>query len=123
MDEYLLILRDHEQQWERFSDDELRAVIARYSEWNARLAADEQLVAAGKLASDLGQTVRSHRDEIVVDGPYAESKEAVAGYYQIRAASRDDALAAASRCPILSYGGSVEVRLMVSSMTADHSGG
>lgn len=36
---------------------------------------------------------------LVVDGPFAETKEALGGYWMIDVASRDDAIAWASRCP------------------------
>lgn len=46
---------------------------------------------------------------IVTDGPFAESKEIVGGYYVVRAADRDAALAIAARCPHARWG-SIEVR-------------
>ena len=48
------------------------------------------------------------RDDIVTDGPFVETKEALGGYYVIEAADLDQALAIAKVCPA-PYGG-VEVR-------------
>ena len=112
MQEYLLILRDHEQRWDNFSPEDFQRIIGKYAEWNAQLAKEERFVGAGKLTSDLGGTVRRGDDGFVVDGPFTESKEAIAGYYQIRASSLEAAYAVAGQCPILDYGGSVEVREM-----------
>ena len=114
MQDYLLILRDHEQRWDHFSPADFERVINLYNAWNDRLAAEERFVGAGKLTSNLGGTVRGNSDAgVVIDGPFAEAKEAIAGYYQVRATSFDEALEVASQCPILTYGGSVEVREMV----------
>jgi hypothetical protein len=48
---------------------------------------------------------------VVTDGPFAESKEVVAGYFVLEVASRDEAVAVAKRCPHARFG-TVEVRLM-----------
>ncbi|MEO8353949.1 MAG: YciI family protein, partial [Chthoniobacteraceae bacterium] len=48
--------------------------------------------------------------KMVADGPFVESKEAVGGYFLIRAGSFDEAVALARECPILEYGAAVEVR-------------
>jgi len=112
MPDYLLILRDHEERWEKFSPQELQGVIDNFMTWNRLLEADDRFVGAGKLTADRGVTVRGRAGDVVIDGPYAEAKEAIAGYYQIRADTIDDATEAAKRCPILTYGGSVEVRVM-----------
>lgn len=119
MAEYLLLLRDHEQRWERFGPADFQRIINEYAAWNERLAAEERLVAAGKLTNQLGGTVRSGDSGIFIDGPYAEAKEAIAGYYQVRAGSLEDAYEIARGCPILTYGGSVEVREMMAAGSPD----
>jgi hypothetical protein len=53
-------------------------------------------------------TATSVRDDVVTDGPFAETKEALGGYYLIEAADLDQALDIAKLCPA-PYGG-VEVR-------------
>ena len=47
---------------------------------------------------------------IVLDGPYAESKEQIGGYYVIDVANLDEALSWAAKCPAVAHGGGVEVR-------------
>jgi hypothetical protein len=54
------------------------------------------------------QTATSIRGDVVTDGPFAETKEALGGYYLIEAADLDQALAVAKLCPA-GFGG-VEVR-------------
>lgn len=119
MNQYLLVLRDHETQWDRFTPDELQRVVHRFAEWNRRLAEDERLLGAGKLDRDLGVTVRKRDGELVVDGPFSEAKEAIAGYFCIRAEDMNSAGEVAKGCPILTYGGSVEVRLLAADGECD----
>ena len=78
-----------------------------------RLRERGQFLGAGKLETDLGVTVRSKGGDLIVDGPFSEAKEAIVGYYSVNAETLDEAVAAAKECPILTYGGSVEVRTMV----------
>lgn len=110
MPEFLLVLRDHEQRWDEFTPEEFQAIIGRFMAWNDALKEREQLVGNGKLTADLGRTVRSRGERVVVDGPFAEAKEAIGGYYRVQCGDLDAAVAIASECPILTYGGSVEVR-------------
>lgn len=119
MKQYLLILRDHEMKWDRFSPEELRGIVDLFAEWNRQLREEERFAGAGKLTRDLGKTVRASGDELVVDGPFSEAKEAIAGYYCVRAAGIEEAVAAARGCPILTYGGSVEVREMEGWLSAE----
>lgn len=110
MTHFLLILRDHEGHWPRFSPAEQQAVIERFNAWSDRMRAEERMVSAGKLTQDRGLTVRQRDDELAVDGPYSEAKEAIGGFFCIKAGSAEEAAEWAKDCPILTYGGSVEVR-------------
>ncbi len=96
--------------WDEFSPEELRGIVDMYAEWNRKLREEERFGGAGKLSRNLGVTVRAAGDELVVDGPYSEAKEAIAGYYCVRAETLEEGVIAAKACPILTYGGSVEVR-------------
>jgi len=46
----------------------------------------------------------------VTDGVFAESKEAIAGYFLLAVSSIDEAVELAQACPILAYGAQIEVR-------------
>ena len=110
MNSYLLLFRDEEQRWEGFSPDEQQRIIERFNTWSQRLREQDRFQGAGKLTADLGTTVRRRDAALIIDGPFCEAKEAIGGFFCIRAASRDQACEIAKDCPILSYGGSVEVR-------------
>lgn len=119
MREYMLILRDHEERWYNFSQDDLRRIVDKYAEWQQHLVDQDRLVDAGRLTDDYGGTVRPSDEGYWIDGPFAEAKEAVAGYFRIRAESQEEAYALAALCPILTYGGSVEVRVLFDPSDSD----
>jgi hypothetical protein len=67
--------------------------------------------ADGSRQSHRREPARTRRqNRVVSDGPFAESKEAIGGYFLLDVASFDDALAIARECPGLPYGVQVEVR-------------
>jgi hypothetical protein len=108
--EYLLIFRN--TGWHRdLSAEEIQKNMARFTEWF------EQLNNAGKskVGGPLGHygKILAGRNA-VMDGPFAESKEAIAGFFLIRADSLEQAVEVARGCPGLEFGQTVEVRAMVS---------
>ncbi|MGA8659148.1 MAG: YciI family protein [Chthoniobacterales bacterium] len=108
--EYLLIFRN--TGWHRdLSPEEIQKNMARFTEWF------EQLNNAGKfkVGGPLGHygKILAGRN-VVTDGPFAESKEAIAGFFIIRADSLEEAVEVARGCPGLEFGQTVEVRAMVS---------
>ncbi len=72
------------------------------------------LVANGPLeGADAARTVRVRDGEVLLtDGPFAVTKEVLAGYFLLRCADLEEALGAAARMPTARYG-SVEVRPMM----------
>jgi hypothetical protein len=63
---------------------------------------------SGEALTPEGKTVR--KQNVVTDGPFAESKEIVGGFFVVKANSLDEAIELAKGCPDLPLGGSVEVR-------------
>ena len=76
--------------------------------WFRRLTNDGKAIAGNPLEPE-GKIV-SGKNRVVSDGPFAESKEAIGGYFLLHVASFDDAVAIAQECPGLPYGVQVEVR-------------
>ena len=87
------VLQAHVEKWYRWSDE-----LARQGRRNVGTALDNG-----------GKAVGGH-ERVVTDGPYAESKDLVTGAMIIDAASLDEAVEVARRCPTYEFGGSVEVR-------------
>jgi hypothetical protein len=112
---FMLLLWGDEDQWTGMSEEEAAADMARWDEYTS------QLVAAGAMASGealqpspTSKTLRIENGErIVTDGPYAETKEQLGGFYVIDVESFDDALEWASKLPSLDYG-STEIRPVMS---------
>jgi hypothetical protein len=107
MAEYLILIYENESDY----GDATPEVWQQTMQAHGRFA--EQVVELG--AKMLGgnaltptATATSIRGDIVTDGPFAETKEALGGYYLIEADDLDQALAVAKLCPA-PYGG-VEVR-------------
>jgi hypothetical protein len=51
-----------------------------------------------------------HKDNLVTDGPFTESKEVVGGFFIVKAENIDAAIQIANDCPDLAIGSSVEIR-------------
>ncbi len=60
-----------------------------------------------------GKVVSWKNGEIIVDGPFAESKEAIGGYFLLEVDGQNEAVEIAKQCPALEYGLDVEVRRIV----------
>jgi hypothetical protein len=60
---------------------------------------------------DEGKLISGKKGRTVADGPFAESKETIAGYFHLRVANEAEAIQIARQCPGLEYDGCVvEVR-------------
>src|SRR3954452_19340740 len=89
-------------------------MISRWQEFNDTVAGDGALVTSGRLQTiDSATTVRVRDGETLIsDGPFAETKEYLAGFYLVDCPDLDAALKYAERMPLEDYG-SVEVRPMM----------
>ena len=97
--------------WDSFSAEEREAVYARYRTFGEEGRAAGVVLGGNELASTRdATTVRVRGDEtLVTDGPYAEVKEALGGYFLLECDSMDDAVDWAARIPGAEHG-AVEVR-------------
>ena len=80
--------------------------------WFKGLMAEGKVVAGHPLALE-GKTV-SGKNRTVTDGPFAEAKEAIGGYFMLDVATLDEAVEIARQCPGLPFGAKVEVRPVLS---------
>jgi len=109
--QYLLMLYSDEAGWHRLTLPEQKQWMAAYEAYADALAKAGALRGGSHLASPrTAVTVRVTGGKAqVLDGPFIETKEQLAGYFIIEAPDLDDALAWAARCPAASHG-VVEVR-------------
>ncbi len=109
--QYLLLIYEAEELWESKSEAEKGEVLKHFFALNDRLAADGVEFSANPLmpvATAVSVRVRGG-DRNVSDGPFAETKEQLAGYYLIDVASLDQAVEYAAMIP-LAQTGTIEVR-------------
>ena len=104
---YMLLFRGTELR-KSLSPEEMQKVSEQWMAWFKRLTDEGKAVAGNPLERE-GKIV-SGKDRVVSDGPFAESKEAIGGYFLLDVATMDEAVAIARECPCLSYGIRVEVR-------------
>lgn len=93
------------------SPAEVQVIIEKYIEWSAGLEAGGHYVASNKLRHAPMRTLQPADGGVrVLDGPFSEAKEVVAGYFVIEAGDMEEAETIARGCPHLRYGGEIELR-------------
>ena len=111
MPSYLLLLHSDIARPRPATSDEQTQMREAYMGWARRMGGEGKLRGGEKLTDDAGRVMRrNHERTLVTDGPYAESKELIAGYFLIAAESYDEACRLAESCPHLAYGGRIELR-------------
>jgi hypothetical protein len=105
--EYMLLFRG--AQWDKgLAPEEIQKIVGQWYAWLDRLTVAGKIKGAqplereGKIVSGKGRTV--------ADGPFAESKEAIGGYFLLQVNDLNEAVEVAKECPALEYGVTVEVR-------------
>jgi hypothetical protein len=107
--EFLLLIHSEEAGWGRMSAAEQGAAMAAYQAYTEALAAAGALRMGQRLQPAATATRVSAGGAVVLDGPYAETKEQLGGFYLIDVADRAAALDWARRCPGAAHG-TVELR-------------
>jgi hypothetical protein len=108
--EYLLLFRN--TGWHKeLSGEEIQQKMNRFTAWFEQLSNAGQFKSGGPLLHE-GKIIAGGKT--VTDGPFAESKEAIAGFFVIRAESPEQAIEIAKGCPGLESGQTVEVRAIAS---------
>ncbi len=106
--QYMFLFRGNE--WQKgLSPEEMQRVASQWMAWFERLTAQGKAVAGSPLEME-GKVVSGKNGRSISDGPFAESKEAVGGYFLLNVSTFEEALAIAQQCPGLDYGAQVEVR-------------
>lgn len=115
MAKYLILIHGDEERWGAMTADELAELDAAHRAFNER-AGDAVLAGGALQPTALAASLRTGTDgaPVTVDGPFAEAKEVVGGFYLVEADSREEvvALAAGLREARQGHGG-IEVRPMV----------
>jgi hypothetical protein len=109
--QYALLIYGSGEGWEQLSEEE------RQSQMHEYMALSQRPETQG--GADLGEldsatTVRvDNGDTVTTDGPFAETKEYLGGFYLVECANLDEAIAFAAKIPAARNGGAIEVRPVV----------
>ena len=108
---YLLLIVEPHGQRDTRTEEEARQLYDEMVRYGQRLAAHGVLRASESLRPDRHGVRIQHRDgkAVLRDGPFAEAKEMVGGFFLIDCTTRDEAIAIASECPAARWA-TVEVR-------------
>jgi hypothetical protein len=109
--QYLLLIYGAESKWDAMSEAEAGKMTAQFGEFTQSIISSGNYKGGNRLHNvDKATTVRvQNGKKLVTDGPFAETKEQLGGYYLIDAKDLDEATAIAARIPSASIG-SIEVR-------------
>lgn len=104
---YMFFLYDDEDAWDAMEESKKNEVFGAYMAYTEALRKSDAYIAGAPLPHSRG--AKRVRASGVQDGPFADGKEQLGGYYMVEAKDLDDALEWAAKCPCASYG-HVEVR-------------
>ena len=109
--QYMLLIYDREADWNAMSEKDRNAVFGEYMTFTKSLRDSGSFVAGDALQPvETATTVRVRGGKTVAtDGPFAETKEQLGGYYLVEAKDIDEAISMAARIPSARYG-SIEIR-------------
>ncbi|MFO0676214.1 MAG: YciI family protein [Polyangiaceae bacterium] len=118
--EYLLLIYEAEARWAKLSEAEMGKIFAAYGAFSASLKAAGQFIAGDQL-----DTVRKAKSvgltggkRVVKDGPFAETREQLGGYYRVFAKDLDEAISMAVRIPAAETG-TIEIRPVMDTSAYD----
>jgi len=116
--QYILLIYGDESAWEAVPADERATSMQAWFDYTQWLRDKGWYVAGDALYPTAQATTVRVRDgeTLTIDGPFAETKEQLGGYYVIATENLDEAIEAAARCPGAQggpMGGSMEIRPLV----------
>jgi hypothetical protein len=106
--EYMLLF--HGPDWDQgMTREQTQKILDHATAWAESLGRRGK-VKAGQALLREGCIVSGKKGGIVMDGPFAESKETIGGYLLLQETTYEEAVAFARECPTLEYGISIEIR-------------
>ncbi len=108
MAEYLILIYEREAEYATASPDVLQQVMAAHNRFAEQVTELGAKVVSGRALQPTTTATTIRGGDAVTDGPFAETKEALGGFYLVEARDLDQALEVGKLCPAM-FGG-VEVR-------------
>lgn len=109
MTDFMLIFRSEDTGYQP-TPEEFEAQVKVWQDWIGGIAAQGKFNSTNMLAPS-GKVLR--QGGVVTDGPFVEIKEQLGGYLLLKAENIEEAITFAHGCPVLQFGGNVEVRPIV----------
>ena len=111
---YLLLICGEEKAWASMPDGDRQKLMAEFRQFSQDIQASGQYVGGSQLQPTTSATSVRVRDgkRLVTDGPFAETREQLGGYYLVNVKDLDEAIAVAARIPTARTG-TIEVRPLV----------
>jgi hypothetical protein len=108
---YMLLIYLEESQWGSLTEAERQQIYSEYRQFSEEIAASGQFISGSELHPTSSATSVRVRDgkPLVTDGPFAETREQLGGYYLVEAKDLDEAIGLAARIPS-AKSGTVEIR-------------
>jgi hypothetical protein len=109
---YLCLIYDDEAMWPKMPKAQMDKVMSEYGAFTEDIKKSGHYLGGEALQpTSTASTVRLRNGKVsTTDGPFAETKEQLGGYYLIEAKDLNDAIQVAARIPSAKVGGSIEVR-------------
>jgi len=108
---YMLLIHDNEAAWGTLSEEERQRIMADYRRFTESIRASGHYRAGSQLQpTSTATSVRVRNGKrLVTDGPFAETREQLGGYYLVEAKDLDEAIGLAERLPSATMG-TIEIR-------------
>ena len=111
MPKFMLLLFDNPSDFADLTPAQMQGVVQEYGAWAEAMGKANKLLGGEKLADEGGKVLRMKGAKIAVtDGPFAESKEVLGGYFLLNADNYAEAVKLAETCPHMKYGASTQIR-------------
>lgn len=111
MPHYMLVLRDDPKVFQSYGPDDMQRLLAKYNAWSEKVGSQGRLIGGNKLQDEGGRTMKLASGRVVTkDGPFAETKEIVSGYFIVKADSYEHAVSLCADHPVFSHQGVLEIR-------------
>jgi hypothetical protein len=111
---YMLLIYDQEKDWGALPEEDRNVMMAEYRALSESLQKSGNYVSGSQLAPvSMATSVRVRKGKAqITDGPFADTREQLGGYYLVEAKDLDEAIAMAQRLPSARVG-TIEVRPLV----------
>ena len=111
---YMLLIYNNEQEWDGLTESQRQGIYGEFRQFRDQITKTGQYVSGSQLQPVSSATTVKVRQgkQLLTDGPFAETREQLGGYFLIQAKDLDEAVEIAGRIPAVRFG-TVEVRPLV----------